>query len=103
MKVIIECHQYVEKEISLSYQVDLASEWETHPLFIPWWTLNAVLGQVFLQVTTSALSSLLLGNSSKGAASVLGEDSFFPIPDTFYLMHWPTIEKHREIWVWEAN
>lgn len=41
MKIIIECHQYVEKEISLSYQVDLASEWETHLLFIPWWTLSA--------------------------------------------------------------
>lgn len=57
MKMITECHQYVEKEISLSYQVDLASEWETQPLFIPdeLWTL--VLGQVFLQVTMGALSS----------------------------------------------
>lgn len=70
-------------------QVDLASEWKTHPLFFPEGPQTPVLMLCSSRSLYVPSPPLLLGNSSWGDASVLGGDCFVLISKSFCLLHWP--------------
>lgn len=70
-------------------QVDLASEWKTHPLFFPEGPQTPVLMLCSSRSLYVPSPPPLLGNSNWGGASVLGGDCFFLISKSFFLLHWP--------------
>lgn len=85
MEMIIERHHYIEKQVSLSRQEDLASERKTHLCLCPeeLWTLDSCC--VLPSHSVCHVLTCIWSIPAELMPSVLGGDCF--ISDTFFLVH----------------